>query len=278
MMNRIAFNTIIRAARVNPTIRTVAPYRWQSTQSAANQGGQGSNLSAAVAGGLTVLIGGFAWYQFSGTREVISTAQDAAKKAQELKEKVKKAGESAENVDETLKYLRSASAAFIPGSAPFLGKIFDQIEEVSKEHGDEVKKVFQETYDDFEKLTKKEGHLDPKTASKAVEILQKRVKQIQEIAGDVGGDAFNKLLSDNPELRDKISDPYKSLKEMTEKAKDKKPEVQKLLKETGSELVNIFKDGDISKNNIKKAQELLKKKGEEAKKLVEDASKEAKKK
>jgi gas vesicle protein len=185
---------------------------------------------------------------------------------------VKKAGESVENAGETVKYLRSASAALIPGSAPFLGKIFDQIEEISKEHGDEVKKVFEETYNDFEKLAK-EGHLDPQTASKAVAILQKRVKQIQELAGDIGGDAINKLFSDNPELRDKISDPYKSLKEIAENAKDKKPEIQKLLKETGTELINIFKDGDISKNNIKKAQELLKKKGEEAKKLAEDSKK-----
>ena len=185
---------------------------------------------------------------------------------------MKKAGESAANAGETLKYLRSTTAALIPGSGPFLGKIFDQIEEISKEHGDEVKKVFEETYNDFEKLSK-EGHFDPQTASKAIEILQKRVKQIQELAGDIGGDAINKLLSDNPELRDKISDPYKSLKELAEKAKDKKPEAKKLLKETGTELVNIFKDGDISKNNIKKAQDLLKKKGDEAKKLAEDIKK-----
>jgi len=272
MMNRIALNTIIRAVRTNPNIRTIAPYRWQSTQTAGNQAGGASNLSAAVAGGLTVLVGGLAWYQLSGTRQVVSTAHEAAKKAQQLKEKVKQAGESVENAGETLKYLRSTTATLIPGSAPFLGKIFDQIEEVSKEHGDDVKKIFNETYNDFEKLAK-DGHFDPKTASKAIEILQKRVKQIQDIAGDVGGDAVNKLFSDHPELRDKFSDSYKSLNEIVEKAKDKKPEIKKLVKETGSELINIFKDGDISKNNIKKAQELLKKKGEEAKKLTEDTKK-----
>lgn len=212
---------------------------------------------------------GYAWYHFSGTREVVSTAQVAAKKAKELKETVKdKAGDSGE----TLKYLRSTSAALIPGSAPFLGKIFDQIEQVSQEHGDEVKKVFEETNNDFEKLAK-EGSLDPKTASKAVDILQKRVKQIQELAGDAGSDAINKIISENPELRDKVSDQYKNLKDLTEKAKDKKPEVQKLVKETGSELVNIFKDGDFSKKNIQKAQDLLKKKAEEGKKLVEDVKK-----
>ena len=207
-----------------------------------------------------------------GTRQVVSTAQEGVKIAQELKDKLKKAGESVENAGETVKYLRSASAALIPGSAPFLGKIFDQVEEISKEHGDEVKKVFEETYSDLEKLVKS-GSLDPKTASKAVDILQKRVKQIQDLAGNIGGDAFNKLVSENPELRDKVSDQYKSLKDGLEKAKDKKPEVQKLLKETGAELVNIFKDDGVNKNTIKKAQELLKKKGEEGKKLVEDTKK-----
>lgn len=29
-MNRIAFNTIVRAVRVNPAIRSAAPYRWVS--------------------------------------------------------------------------------------------------------------------------------------------------------------------------------------------------------------------------------------------------------
>ncbi len=176
--------------------------------------------------------------------------------------------DKAGNSTETVKYLRSTSATLIPGSAPFLGKIFDQIEEISKEHGDEVKKIFEETHNDFEKLAK-EGGLDPQTASKTLEILQKRVKQIQEL----GGDAFNKLLSENPELRDKVSDQYKNLKAIVEKAKEKKPEVEKLVKETGTELADIFKDGDFSKKNIQKAQDLLKKKGEEAKKLAEDIKK-----
>jgi hypothetical protein len=265
MMNRLAINTIVRATRVNPSIRSVAPYRWQSSKPAANQGGSGSNLTAGLAGGLTVLLGGFAWYHFSGTRQLVNTAQEGIKKAQELKETVKdKAGDS----NETLKYLRSASATLIPGSAPFLGKVFDQIEEISNEHGDEVKKIFEETYNDFEKLSK-EGVFNSKTPSKAVEILQKRVQQIQ----DLGGDAFNKLISENPNLQDKLSDQYNNLKDVAKKAKEKKPEAQKLLKETGSELANIFKDGDFGKKNIQKAQDLLKKKGEEAKKLVEDVQK-----
>ena len=212
---------------------------------------------------------GFAWYHFSGTRQLVSTAQEGIKQAQVLKETVKdKAGDSAE----TLKYLRSASATLIPGSAPFLGKVFDQIEEISNEHGDEVKKIFQETYDDFEKLAK-HGGLDPKTASKTVEILQKRVKQIQDLAGEAGGDVYNKLFSENAELRDKTSEQYKNLKDLVSKAKEKKPEVQKLLKDTGAELTNIFKSGDFGKKNIDKAQKLLKEKAEEAKKLVENVKK-----
>ncbi|CAF1154127.1 unnamed protein product [Adineta steineri] len=295
MMNRIVLNSVVRIARVNPTTRSIAPYRWQSSSSqaaqgatktaanpaaqgaskpaapkpAADQAGQGSNFTAGLAGGLTVLLGGFAWYHFSGTRQVVNTARDGVKKAEELKEKIKdKAGDPAE----TVKYLRSASAALIPGSAPFLGKIFDQVEHITKEHGDEVKKVFEETYGDFEKLAK-EGSLDPKTAGKAVDILQKRVKQIQELAGDAGSEAFNKIISENPELRDKVADQYKNLKEVIEKAKDKKPEAQKLLKETGTELAKIFTENGVSKQSIKQAQDLLKKKGEEAKKLVDDAKK-----
>ena len=216
---------------------------------------------------------GFAWYHFSGTRKVVNTANTALNQAEELKKKVKDAaGDPAESAANTLNYLRSATATLIPGSAPFLGKVFDQIEQVSKDHGDEVKKIFEDTYKDFEKLGK-EGALDSQTASKAVDILQKRVKEIQEIAGQVSGDAYSKLISDNPDLKDKISEQYDKVKEAVEKAKEKKPEVEKLLSETGSELTKIFKDKGVSKDTVKQAQELLKKKAEEVKKLAEEATK-----
>jgi len=185
------------------------------------------------------------------------------------------AGDSADSAANTVNYLRSATATLIPGSAPFLGKVFDQIEQISKEHGDDVKKIFDETYKDFEKLAK-EGGLDSQTASKTVDILQKRVKELQELAGAAGGDAYNKLISENPKLKDQIAEQYDKLKEVVEKAKEKKPEAQKLLKDTSSELAQIFKDNGVSKEAVQKAQDLLKKKAEEAKKLGEDLAKEAK--
>lgn len=224
-----------------------------------------------------VLFLGFAWYHFSGTRQVVNTARDALNKAQELKEKVKDtAADSADSAASTVNYLRSATATLIPGSAPFLGKVFDQIEQISKEHGDDVKKIFDETYKDFEKLAK-QASLDSQTAGKAVDILQQRVKELQQLAGEVGGDAYQKLVTENPKLKDQISEQYDSLKKVVEKAKDKKPEAQNLLKDTGSELVKIFKDNGVSEKSVKQAQELLKKKAEEAKKLGEEVSKDAKK-
>jgi len=279
-MNRLVFATIVRTARITPAIRFVAPRRLASgtTAPAAGsapvaQSSQSSNSGAGfgggVAGGLTVLLGGFAWYHFSGTRQVVNVAQEGMKQAQELKEKVKdKAGDAAGTVN----YLRSATATLIPGSAPFLGKVFDQIEKVSEEHGDEVKKIFDETYKDFEKLAK-QGGLDSQTASKAVDILQKRVKEIQDLAGDVGGDVYEKFLADNPQMKDKFSDQYKNLKEIAEKAKDKSPEIQKIFKDVPNEVVKIAQKNGMSKESVKEAQDLLKKKTEEAKKLFDEVSK-----
>lgn len=206
----------------------------------------------------------------------MNTARTALNSAEELKKKIKDtAGDPAESAANTVNYLRSATATLIPGSAPFLGKVFDQIEQISKDHGDEVKKVFEDTYKDFEKLAK-DGSMDSQTASKAVEILQKRVSELQELAGGVAGDAYQKLVTDNPKLKDQISEQYNSLKDVVEKAKEKKPEAQKLLKDTSSELAKIFKDNGVSKESVKQAQELLKKKGEEAKKLGEELAKDAK--
>ena len=209
---------------------------------------------------------------------MVNTARDALNKAQELKNKVKDAAsDPADSAANTINYLRSATATLIPASAPFLGKVFDQIEQISKEHGDEVKKVFDDIYHDFEKLSK-EGGLDSQTATKAVEVLQKRVKELQDLATSVGGDAYSKLISENPKLKGQISEQYDKLKEIVELAKEKKPEVQSLLKDTSSELAKIFKDNGMSEKTVKQAQELLKKKAEEAKKLGEEVVKDAKKK
>ena len=220
---------------------------------------------------------GFAWYQLSGTRQVVNTARDTMNKAKEITDKVKEtASGSADSAANTLTYLRSATTTLIPGSAPFLGKVFDQIEQISKEHGDDVKKIFDETYKDFEKLGK-QGGLDAQTASKAVEILSKRVAELQELAGSAGGDAYNKLISDNPKLKDQISKYYDEFKGVVDKAKEKKPDAEKLLKDTSSELVKIFKDGGVSEDSVNKAKKLLQGKADEAKKLGEEVAKSAKK-
>lgn len=212
---------------------------------------------------------GFAWYHFSGTRQLVNTALDALNKAQELKEKVKDAADvSPESAASTINYLRSATATLIPGSAHFLGKIFDQVEQIAKDHGDEAKRIFDDTYKDFEQLAK-ESNLDTQTASKAVEVLQKRVKELQDLVSDVGGDAYEKLISDNPKLKDQLQDSYQKLKDIVDKAKEKKPEVQKLFQDTMSQLTKIFKETGVSKETVQKAQDLLKKKAEEAKKTVE---------
>jgi hypothetical protein len=45
MMNRIVFNTIVRTVRVNPTTRTIAPYRWVSLVFLLNSLSRSSNSS-----------------------------------------------------------------------------------------------------------------------------------------------------------------------------------------------------------------------------------------
>ena len=74
MLSRIAFNNIVRAARVNPTIRSVAPYRWVSLtffikfssdflfsnhhKVVLVKEEEDPIYQLLVAGGLTVLVGG----------------------------------------------------------------------------------------------------------------------------------------------------------------------------------------------------------------------------
>ena len=209
---------------------------------------------------------------------MVNLARDGANKAQELKDKFKEvASDAAGNPSEMLSYLRSATTTLIPGSAPFLGKIFDQIEQISKEHGDEVKKIFEAIYHDFEKLSK-EGSLDSGTAMKAVDILQKRVRQIQELSGDLGNDKIKRSSSGDRLLKGKLQDQYSSLKDLATTAKEKAPEAQKLMKETGADLSKIYKESGISDESLKEAHDLLKEKAEEAKKLGADVLNEAKKK
>lgn len=181
----------------------------------------------------------------SGTRQVVDTAPTDAKKPKD---------------NTTDPGLTLAS-----DSSPVLGKIFDQVEELAKEHGDDVKKIFQETYSDLQKLAK-QGTLD---STQAVDIIQKHVQEFQVIADT----AFNKLLSENTELRNRISKSYDEFESIVQKAKEKKPEAEQLLKETTNELVDLFKTGDFSEKNVQKALDILKKKRDEAKKLAESVTK-----
>lgn len=266
----------------------------ESTKSSISHQVQLSPYASGAVGGLTVLFGGrrfiliklfddfisvsgYAWYCLSGTRKVVVAARSALDSAENLQKKVKQVTDNPGNsAAVTIEYLRSATTTLIPGSAAFLEPIFKQIEQISKEHGDQVKKIFEETYKDLEELGKN-ATLDSQTALKAVEILQKRVKQLQDLATDVKSDFYNQLVTENPKLKDQIAENYNKLKELIEKGKEKKPEVENIFKEASNELMQHFKKNGINEKSIKAAQELLKAKAEEVKHLLEDISKDIKK-
>lgn len=102
------------------------------------------------AAGAAILLGVGIWYDFSGAESAILAARAAKLCMDNLADEViasLKAGTY--SADEALDMLRRTTLAYastIPGGAPFVERLFREIDTVRKQRGKEVDKVVAETY------------------------------------------------------------------------------------------------------------------------------------
>src|ERR1700761_4601839 len=117
--------------------------RFQSTDSSSTASNPA--LTGGIAGGLTALIGGYAWYHFSGAKTVVKTTKETQAYLKSAQEQFKKQiQEKAPSPSEGLKWLRQVStyyAGFVPGASYYVNTAFDDLDKIHGKHGQEVDQI-----------------------------------------------------------------------------------------------------------------------------------------
>jgi hypothetical protein len=84
-------------------------------------------------------------------------------------------------------------AAFIPGAKGYVNTAFNDLDSIRSKHGDEVDAIVKKTYDEIKKVSKDKG-ASTETAFKVWEIIQTRMKEI----GDIAGDSMQDIMENHP--------------------------------------------------------------------------------
>ena len=149
--------------------------------------------------------------------------------------------------------------AFIPGASATL----DELDELAETHGDELNIILYTAYDDVKKSSA-EGGFDKKTATKVGEVLARLSRELAELTKDAG----NKVLDDQPQLKEQLDAGLDKLKELSGSYG---PEAQKLFDQTSSEVKELMNQG-VTPQSIAKAAKLVQEKTQKVKSLGREAA------
>jgi F0F1-type ATP synthase membrane subunit b/b' len=222
-------------------------------------------VAAGVAGGVaaaTVLYGIYLVTPAGKmTRTINKGAREASKKYDEA---VKKLQANTPEPSQAIDYLKEFSYSYvswIPGGRQYVDTVFKDIETLRQDHGDEVNKIVNETYKQFQDLSKSGLSMD--TATKAYDVLTEFSKKIAGLAGN----AFTDLLDNHPQVKDKFGGSIDQLKQMAEQYG---PEVKEQIDETWKKAGEIVAGG-FTVANIDKARKLVEESVQKVKKLGDEA-------
>ncbi|KAG9007411.1 hypothetical protein FRB95_006678 [Tulasnella sp. JGI-2019a] len=256
--SRVRFNSSTAGPSVSQTVTSIGS----------------SPLVAGIAGGGVVLVGGYAYYHFSGTKDMVNSAKAAHQSIQSVKGTII---QNTPSPNVAIKYLRDIAksyAVFVPGAASYVDVTFDGIDQLHDKHKDEVDAIVNKTYADIKKVVEG-GKMDLATAGKVFEILQNQGKQLGELAARVGGDIVGPIIDNHPELKEKIGGSWDDLKQIAEDAKgsDVAQKAQSIYEDTSRQLGDVFSKG-FSADAVKRAKDLIDQKSKEVKDLTQKAAQE----
>ncbi|KAG8902721.1 hypothetical protein FRC01_009487, partial [Tulasnella sp. 417] len=216
----------------------------------------------------------YGYYHFSGTRDLVQTAQSVQSSIKSAKDT---ALEKTPSPNEVIQFLRSTAksyGSFIPGASAYIDASFDAIDQLEQTHREEVSAIVKKTYDDLREAVK-DGKADAQTAKKVFDIFKRQSAELAEVAKKATNDVLQPVLEKHPELKEKlgggwteIQETYQSLKE-TEVAQ----QAQQIYDETSAQLVDLFKSG-FSATSLTKAKTLLDEKSQQISELSKKAAKE----
>lgn len=228
-------------------------------------------MIAGLTGGGIVLAGGYAWYHFSGAKQTMQTANSVREYVQDAKESIVQ--KAPKNPNEVLSFLRGVAKSYagvVPGAGAYIDQTFDHIDALRDTHGEEFEKILQATYDDVSGVLKEvQGKglqgMDAATAGKLMNIVSKRVSELNALGKKVGADAFGKLEESYPQLASTLGGSYDELKAFAERSG---PEAKKIVGDTVKQIQEIMTKSKDTPDAIKRASELVEEKGTQLKETV----------
>ncbi|PKS11121.1 hypothetical protein jhhlp_002882 [Lomentospora prolificans] len=269
-------NPVVRSAR--PSVvraagraRTSKPrqIRFQSSTASSGTKNGNSHFASGVAGGVAagaVLYGVYLLTPAGRMQRAINKgAREATLKYQEA---TKKLQQTTADGDQAIAYIKEYCFSYlgwIPGARPLIDSAFQDIDELRKNHGDEVNHIVSDAYKQFQTLSK--GGFTMETASEAIKILTDVSKKLSDLAGD----AFADILDNHPQAKEKLGGSVDQLKKMgAEYGPEAKEQVDKTFKQ-----VKEIMGGGFSAANLDKARKIIEEKVEAVRKLGDESWKKA---
>ncbi|EED14885.1 conserved hypothetical protein [Talaromyces stipitatus ATCC 10500] len=245
----------VRCARQQP--RSQARFvnrRFQSTTSQATS----SASNPALIGG----IAGYAWYHFSGAKTLVKTSKETHAYIKQAKQKIV---EKTPEPDEAFRWLRDtvkSYAVFIPGGRGYVDTAFDDLEKIRNNHKEEFDRIVKDAYNELGCIFKKDG-FSTTAASNSLPVLQQYAQRLFDLAGDAAED----VLSNHPQLKEKVGGSYDQLKQMGEACG---PRAKEEVDQTWQQISSIIKRG-VSVQSAEEIKSLIEDKKNKLQKLGDEA-------
>jgi hypothetical protein len=236
--------------------------RFQSTASHAAPTSSNPALIGGLAGGAAAFVTGYTWYHFSGAKTLVNTSKQTQAYLDQTKQTI---AQKTPEPNEAFNWLRDtvkSYAILIPGARSYVDTAFDDLDKIRNDHGKEFDEVVKNAYTELSDLSQKEG-LSLDSASKAMVVLQKHVKQLYDLAGD----AAENVLDNHPQLKEKFGSGFNQLKELGDAYG---PQAKEEVDRTWQQISSIVKRGasiestEEIKNLIQEKKTKLEKLGDEA--------------
>lgn len=218
-----------------------------------------------MAGGVAALAIGYGAYYVSPagkmSRKISSTAKEANAKYDEA---AKKLQEATPNADQAIDYIRNFAysyVAWVPGGRHYVDTAFADLDKIRQNHREDVDKIVNDAYRQFQDIAK--SGLSMESAQKAYEAIADLAKKV----GYLTGDAFQDIVDNHPQLKEKVGGNLDQLKQMGEQYG---PDAQKQVEETWNQIRDIMAGG-LSASSIAKAKSLIDEKVDQVRKMGDEA-------
>ncbi|ORY68449.1 uncharacterized protein BCR38DRAFT_455430 [Pseudomassariella vexata] len=254
-----------RSARAPRTQQVRFQSSTVSSASSNNGPSSSSHFASGLAGGAAAAVILYATYTMTPSGKMASGINKTAKEAnKKYTEAIQKLQQSTPDADQTVDYIKNfcySYVSWIPGGRQYVDLAFKDVEKVREKHRDEVDKILNDAYRQFQDVSK--SGLSLETAQKSLEVLYDLSKKIGALAGDALGD----IIDNHPELKEKFGGSIEQLKQMGDQYG---PEAKKQVDETWQQVRDVM-SGGLSASNLDKARKLIEEKVEQVKKLGDEA-------